>query len=191
MRSRSLTAITAVVLVTVTLVTLLPLGSLAHTRSQLDTWQSDWIVQAVTTDLTVSLMAEHQSMVSRHHWYFYPPRRQIATTARIRPAVSPVTWPESVERWRPLVTAYFHPEDVGLVLCLIAKESGGNPNADNPQSSASGLMQHLYRLWPDRSVAAGWPGASIWDPEANIAVGAWLAYEGGGWGHWVTYESCR
>lgn len=68
---------------------------------------------------------------------------------------------------------------------VMACESGGNPLAKNPRSSASGLFQHLARLWPERSVKAGWPGADIFDPEANIAVAAWLYYYGGGPGHWV------
>ncbi len=108
-----------------------------------------------------------------------PPRR--STAARPR-----ATWPVAgVEQWRTLVEKYFQPADIPWAMRVMACESGGNPLAKNPRSSASGLFQHLARLWPERSVKAGWPGADIFDPEANIAVAAWLYYYGGGPGHWV------
>jgi hypothetical protein len=47
------------------------------------------------------------------------------------------------------------------------------------------LFQHLASAWEARSEAAGIAGASIWDPEANVAVAAWLFYEGGGKRHWT------
>ncbi len=89
------------------------------------------------------------------------------------------TGSDVVERWRPLVTQYFQASDVEWALKIIACESGGNPNAANPTSSARGLLQHLGRFWVGRSEAAGWAGASIFDPEANIAVGAWLLAKNG------------
>lgn len=92
----------------------------------------------------------------------------------------------NVEQWRPLVAQHFPASEVERALCIMAYESGGNPNAKNPRSSASGLFQHLARYWPDRSTAAGWGGWSIWSPEANIAVAAWLQRTGG-WGHWSPY----
>ena len=91
----------------------------------------------------------------------------------------PYTGPDVVERWRPLVEIYFNPGDVEWALRIVACESGGYPNAKNPTSSASGLFQHLARYWDGRSKTAGWAGASIWDPEANIAVAAWLLGENG------------
>lgn len=106
-----------------------------------------------------------------------PPRR------RPTPPVT-VTLPDAVEQWRPLVVQYFRPNDVEWALAIIRCESSGNPNAKNPRSSASGLFQHLARYWPNRSRKAGWEGANIFDPEANIAVAAWLL-ETGGKGHWV------
>ena len=90
-----------------------------------------------------------------------------------------------VERWRPLVEVYFQPGDVGWALRIIRCESGGNPQAKNPRSTASGLFQHLASLWPDRAAKAGFAAQSVFDPEANVAVAAWLLYEGGGKSHWV------
>jgi len=98
----------------------------------------------------------------------------------------------NIEQWRDLVTTYFAPQDVETALCLISYESGGNPDAKNPRSSASGLFQHLGKYWSERSVSAGWAGASIFDPEANVAVAAWLK-GWGGWQHWTPWlgGKCR
>jgi len=78
-------------------------------------------------------------------------------------------------------------DDVHRFLRIMQCESGGDPDAKNPNSSASGLMQHLTRYWPDRSERAGRAGADVFDPDANIWVSAWLALAApeGGWQHWV------
>ncbi len=90
----------------------------------------------------------------------------------------------TVERWRPVVDMYFPEERVDWALRIMECESKGKPNAKNPTSSASGLFQHLARLWPPRAEAAGFAGADVFDPFANIAVAAWLL-ENGGPSHWV------
>lgn len=95
-----------------------------------------------------------------------------------------------VDRWRPLVAEYFATEDVSRALEVIRCESHGNPAAANPVSTARGLFQHLGSLWPERAAAAGWAGADIYDPEANVAVAAWLVYHGGGWRHWNASAPC-
>jgi hypothetical protein len=94
------------------------------------------------------------------------------------------SFPWEIERWRPLVTLYFPEDRVEWALRIIACESGGDPNAKNPHSSASGLFQHLARLWPERAAQAGFRGADVFDPAANVAVAAWLL-DNGGTGHWV------
>jgi hypothetical protein len=94
----------------------------------------------------------------------------------------------AVERWRELVEKHFKKQHVTWALNIIACESGGNPNAKNASSGASGLFQHMPQYWASRAAAAGFPGASIFDPEANIAASAHLLYAaGGGPQHW----SCK
>ncbi len=100
------------------------------------------------------------------------------------------TYPSNPEDWRPLVEQFFSPEHTDRAVRVLACESGGNPLAKNPGSSASGLFQHLGSLWDDRAVAAGQPGADIWDPVANTQIAAWLVYEGGGWSHWNPSAHC-
>ncbi len=107
---------------------------------------------------------------------------EIASSGRPRDA----GFPAAVERWRPLVTEYFPDGWADWALQVISCESHGDPTALNRRTSARGLMQHLSRYWAGRAAAAGWAGASPYDPEANIAVGAWLLADGGT-SHW----SCR
>lgn len=115
-----------------------------------------------------------------------------------RPGTSndPPRWPagspdvQSVEQWRPLVASYFAADRVDLALRVMGCESKGDPLADNPSSSASGLYQHLAIYWADRSAKAGWAGASIWDPTANVAVAAWLSGGGTDWSHWRASQWC-
>ena len=90
----------------------------------------------------------------------------------------------AVERWRPVVDMYFPEDRVDWALRIMECESKGKPDAKNPRSSASGLFQHLARLWPPRAEAAGFADADVFDPFANIAVAAWLL-ENGGPSHWV------
>lgn len=86
---------------------------------------------------------------------------------------------------RALVSSFFAPEDVNKAIRVAWCESSFNPAAVNPATGASGLFQHLPEEWAERSAAAGFPGASIFDPEANVGVAAWLLYESpGGWSHW-------
>lgn len=95
----------------------------------------------------------------------------------------------NVERWRSLVAAHFRAEDVERVLCLMAHESGGNPNAKNPRSSARGLMQILGSLWaPHYGVAAD----DLYDPNLNLAIARDIR-DSQGWQAWSPYNRglCR
>ncbi|MDH4118785.1 MAG: S-layer homology domain-containing protein [Acidimicrobiia bacterium] len=94
------------------------------------------------------------------------------------------------EGWRALVAHFFADGDVDRAVDIIDCESGGDPLAKNPRSTASGLFQHLASQWPARAEAAGFSGADVFDPVANTAVAAWLVYEGGGWTHWNASAHC-
>lgn len=86
---------------------------------------------------------------------------------------------------RALVSTYFHPEDVNHAMRIAWCESSFNPDTVNPATGASGLFQILPSDWAQLSQDAGLPGASIFDPESNVAVAAWLLYQvPGAWGHW-------
>lgn len=99
----------------------------------------------------------------------------------------------AVEQWRNLVTQAVRDyggnvkEDVPKFLQIMKCESGGNPNAYNESSGASGLMQHLNPpYWNARARSAGYPGANPFNAEANIYASAYLIYQSpGSWQHWV------
>lgn len=122
-----------------------------------------------------------------------PPTTTQTTPSTTTPPASPREYsnlPADSAGWSSLVEAYFAPADVTRALWVIHCESSGDPNAVHPSSGASGLFQHLPKFWDDRSTQAGRSGASILDPDANVAVAAWLVYSGGGWRHWSPSAGC-
>lgn len=100
--------------------------------------------------------------------------------------------PPQVEQWRSLVAQHFPSNRVEEALRIIDCESNGDPEAYNPYSGASGLFQFLPSTWASTSPKAGYAGASVFDPEPNIASAAWLAnrYQQLGQYFWQAW-SCR
>lgn len=70
------------------------------------------------------------------------------------------------EKWRGLAANYFHTDDLNRVVCLIAHESGGNPNARNPYSGAAGLMQ-VMPFWAGEF---GFAVSDLYDPNINLLL---------------------
>ena len=97
----------------------------------------------------------------------------------LRPQLSRGMGGGDTEQWRTLVAQYFQPEQVDTMLCLMQHESGGNPNADNPNSSAAGLFQ-IMGFWWDKY------GGNPYDPETNVAL-ARVIYDQQGYGAWNPY----
>lgn len=62
-------------------------------------------------------------------------------------------------------------------------ESRNSPTARNPTSSATGLYQHLARLFPARSLAAYGTLLDIFDGWHSTLIAAWLVHRDG-WRHW-------
>lgn len=115
----------------------------------------------------------------------------LAALAAYEEELEKYRWSGDIEQWRPLVEQYFPPERVQEAMRVMACESSGNPLAENDHSTATGLFQFLDGTWAWMSVPAGWGGASRFNPEANIAVAAYLVeysvrtgHPGGAWGHW-------
>jgi len=148
----------------------------AHTRAEMTAWEDAWHT-AAEVDLSAGLLAELVDMRHRHPWYWADGLPE-----------SPVFrgMGADVERWRALVAVYF--DDVETALCLIAAESGGNPDARNPSSGASGLLQVL----PSWASVFGYKSSDLFDPAVNLEISAAL-YADGGWGHWSPWlrGECR
>ena len=113
-----------------------------------------------------------------------------APTPRPTPVTAEAIYEPEVERWRiPVVEAlqqYGLEEEEKTFMRVLWCESRGDPNAKNPESGASGLMQHIPSYWDDRATASGFHGASPFDPIANIYASVWLL-DVGGWSHWECY----
>lgn len=113
------------------------------------------------------------------------------TTTTVPPEpVTTTTLPpgDAVERWRPLVAAYFPAGLVDQALSVIDCESNGNPSAIGP-GGASGLFQFIPSTWASASAKAGFEGASPLDPTANVASAAYLVQASvdngsSAWGPW-------
>ena len=95
---------------------------------------------------------------------------------------------DGVEQWRGLVTAYFGGGLADTVLCLMQAESGGNPNAYNESSGASGLLQVL-KSWASKF---GYAPEDLFNPDVNLSISKAL-YDDGGFNHWSPWlrGECR
>lgn len=101
--------------------------------------------------------------------------------------------PPAVEQWRSLVQQFFPSNRVEEALVIIGCESNGDPDAVNPYSGAAGLFQFLPSTWASTAPKAGYPDASPYDPEANVASAAWLAnrYQELGYDYWHAWNCKR
>lgn len=85
-----------------------------------------------------------------------------------------------------LIHYYFGPLGKGnleTALCVGWRESRYIPTAVNKYSGAAGVYQFMPNLWPWFSSNAGWKGADVFDPVANVAVAAYTVAHWG-WSPW-------
>ncbi len=132
----------------------------------IDAWVKEWVAQA-DVGLSPGLIAEIQEVEDLHPWYF---NNQDGS----------VTDPDF---WRPLVAAYWPADTVDQALCLMVMESGGDPNADNPRSTARGLFQILASLW---APFFGVSSDDLYDPLVNVRLASEI-YDIQGWDAWTPY----
>lgn len=162
--------------------------SLFHPIDALDEWADDFVDRILDEGLTIEMVDEYNDMAQRHPRYFGryvpPPKRASSSAPR---SSSSSGMGSNVEQWRGLVASYFPANQVNTALCVMRGESGGNPNADNPRSTAVGLMQILASLW---GPVYGVSHEQLKNPDTNMRVarGVW---DRQGWGAWVAYRQCR
>lgn len=81
--------------------------------------------------------------------------------------------------------------DVDLALCIVGNESGFDPAARNPKSSAGGLWQFIDSTFvmTARRMGRNWKLADKFNMAINSEAGAWLlAHDGTG--PWITASKC-
>ena len=93
---------------------------------------------------------------------------------------------DPVDRWRPLVQQHFPADEVETALCIIRYESAGDPAADNPRSSATGLFQILAGHWGDQFRVSE---TQFRDPDLNVRL-ARVIWDDAGWRAWTTNHLC-
>lgn len=76
--------------------------------------------------------------------------------------------------------------DPDTLLRVAYCESRYDPLAYNSVLGASGLFQIIPGTWRANSAAAGYGGASVWDPVANANVAAWM-FSTGKSGQWACH----
>jgi peptidoglycan hydrolase CwlO-like protein len=94
--------------------------------------------------------------------------------------------PGSQKRVVALIHYYFGPlgqANLETALCVGWRESRYISTAVNKYSGASGVYQFMPNLWPWFSSNAGWGGADVFDPTANVAVAAYTVAHYG-WSPW-------
>ena len=97
-----------------------------------------------------------------------------------------------VEQWRPLVERYFAPGKVNKAMCVLGRESRGDPNAKNRHSSAAGIFQFLRGTWDWVARFTGSPTYTQrgpYDPVWSTINAAWLQKQLG-WSQWTTAKDC-
>ncbi|MBP1632819.1 MAG: calcium-binding protein, partial [Acidobacteria bacterium] len=84
--------------------------------------------------------------------------------------------PAAAEEWWDLIEQAFN--ERAQAKQIAACESMGDIFQLSPSSPAGatvdGLFQHKSIYWENRAIAAGYPGASVFDPLANARVAAWM-----------------
>lgn len=176
------------------LVVSLALPAAAHTEAEQQQWEQEWqerFDEVVDTlplnpEAIKDLVVERADFQVRHA----PPPRTVSRSTSTTSTNSTSTnrgMGSNVEQWRGLVATYF--SDVDRALCIMSHESGGNPTAKNPRSSARGLFQILASLWaPHYGVSY----SDLYDPELNVRLAADIHAQYG-WSAWSPYQRglCR
>lgn len=142
------------------------------------TWQAltDWNEQEASLGLTTDALAALQDLIP-----------VVESCLEERPDLFSGA-ENGIDRWRDLAAVYFEPDDVDRVMCLMERESGGDPEARNPSSGASGLMQ-VMPSWAD---VFGYEPEDLYHPVVNLWIASRIL-EQQGWGAWTPYlrGSCR
>ena len=97
-------------------------------------------------------------------------------------------WTEA--QWGLLVQRYFDAGEYDTAMSVLSCESGFNPTADNPTSTAQGGWQFLRSTWEWSTTGSGYTVDAYPDgpndPEQATMMAAWLQ-DTYGWSQWECY----
>lgn len=166
-----------------------------HTLDELEEFYAMWVAEADKA-LSPDLIAQLADMAERHPYYFDESYEDASdgSFGVTRPTYEGMG--SNVLQWLPLVAGHFDPEDVDTAMCIMRYESGGNPDAKNPNSTAAGLFQFLRSTWdnmvPSSVTGGSYASGQVYQPEANVRSAAWLQ-NAAGWTQWSPYKRglCR
>lgn len=146
----------------------LPVGM----RLTLESWhpKKAWI----TTDALAAIPkppAVHTVLATVHHYSSYHAPTTVSTSTGVTADVS---------------TSGMG----GFQACVIAHESGGDPTAHNPSSTASGAYQFLLTTWYALGYGAAYPGGAATAPMSVQTEAFWKEVAQSGTSAWAPYDGC-
>jgi len=98
---------------------------------------------------------------------------------------------DTPEEWSILVGRWFDDGEHDQAMSILSCESGFDPTADNPTSSAQGGWQFLKSTWGWATAQSGYEldpyPAGPNDPEQSTRLAAWLQ-DTYGWSQWSCYR---
>lgn len=114
------------------------------------------------------------------------PTVTVASRSRERTPVNPA--PNPVSTTPPANPTSAQAAPAGIASCIAKYESGGNPVAENPSSTASGLYQFLDTTW---QAVTGLPGRAKDYPVSVQTTAFYKLWDNGaGANQWVTAHNC-
>jgi hypothetical protein len=147
----------------------------AHTKTEQEAWYETWALRVeVRGGITDALIAEYLDFQERHEAKPHGSVSTVGPTDTTHRGMGTNT-----EQWRGLVAVYFGNE-TDRALCVMERESGGNPDARNPTSGAAGLFQIMPFWWEAY-------GGDRYDPIDNTALAKRIRDEQG-WTAWAAYN---
>lgn len=168
----------------------------AHSDHELEEWSRVWTVdmadalEAEDPGRVADLLLDRADMAERHPCQMTICEPVVRATRLTATLPGPVRVSPGVEQWRTTVQAYFLAEYVDSALSVMDCESGGDPGAKNPVSTAAGLFQFLRGTWDRTAVVLGYgpyDSGAVYDPVANIHAASVLSKGGSTWQQW----SCK
>lgn len=160
-----------------------------HELGNASSWPKLWWVnrRQVHNPNAISV-GEHLVIPSRDRTWPYQRAAALAAIPHVTVAASAAQTVSSP----PAATAQVAPAVAasGFEACVIARESGGNPQAYNPTSGAGGLFQFLLSTWIALGYGSSYPGGAQTAPASVQVAAFWAEYAQAGTAPWRPYDGC-